>query len=109
MHRIIVATHNEKRIEQLRVRAQPGPEAEAGAGAGTVLTEPGLQAGDSLTWPAAIRDFIARRAAKEFRNGMYVNLGIGEQAIVSKLAWCSSTLSRGQRESCFIQQDPQAN
>jgi 3-oxoacid CoA-transferase len=53
VQRIVMAKKNEKRIERLT---------EAGAG---------------KVKPDANRDRIVRRAAREFKDGMYVNLGIG--------------------------------
>jgi 3-oxoacid CoA-transferase len=64
VHRVVKATKNEKRIEQV-TEIDP----DAGAGAGKL--------------PTGGRARIVKRAAKEFKNGMYVNLGIGIPTLAS--------------------------
>jgi 3-oxoacid CoA-transferase len=54
VHKVILATSNEKRIERLRVQGDGDNDVVKGR-----------------------RARIHRRAAKEFKSGMYVNLGIG--------------------------------
>ena len=53
--KIILASNNEKRIERLKHKSKSGTISTVSDG----------------------RVRIMKRAAKEFRNGMYVNLGIG--------------------------------
>mmetsp|Transcript_20425 Transcript_20425/g.38088 ORF Transcript_20425/g.38088 Transcript_20425/m.38088 type:complete len:516 (-) Transcript_20425:56-1603(-) len=62
--RVVKATDNEKRIEQVTERAEEGS-----GGSGSVVT--------------GGRGRIVRRAAKEFKDGMYVNLGIGIPTMAS--------------------------
>ena len=63
VHRVIQATVNEKRIEQL---TETDPSAEN--------AKPPITGG---------RGRIVKRAAKEFKDGMYVNLGIGIPTMAS--------------------------
>jgi 3-oxoacid CoA-transferase len=64
VHRVIQAAINQKPIERLRIQDDP-----------TVTTGSGIVKGG--------RGRIMRRAAKEFRTGMYVNLGIGIPTMAS--------------------------
>jgi len=64
VNKVVKATHNEKRIEQLT-------EIPADASASA---KPAISGG---------RGRIVRRAAKEFKDGMYVNLGIGIPTMAS--------------------------
>lgn len=64
VNKVVKATHNEKRIEQLT-------EIPADASASD---KPAISGG---------RGRIVRRAAKEFKDGMYVNLGIGIPTMAS--------------------------
>jgi len=66
VNRIVKATHMEKRIERLTLSSESGDFKPA---------DPGT--------PAARRERIVRRAAKEFTHGMYVNLGIGMPMLAS--------------------------
>eukprot|EP00729_Bicosta_minor_P013965 gene13965-24633_t len=66
VNRLVLATENEKRIENLTVSSDSGDFKPA---------EPGT--------PAALRERIVRRAAEEFQDGMYVNLGIGMPMLAS--------------------------
>ncbi|KAJ0114373.1 hypothetical protein N8I77_003246 [Diaporthe amygdali] len=59
----VIQSTAEKNIEKFTFSKEPGEEASAAA----------LGTGDT----AAKRERIVRRAAKEFKNGMYANLGIG--------------------------------
>jgi 3-oxoacid CoA-transferase len=60
VNKVIKATHNEKRIERLRLQDKEAKGVVKGG-----------------------RGRIMRRAAKEFRDGMYVNLGIGIPTMAS--------------------------
>jgi len=65
VNRVVLATHNEKRIERLSLSSDGGFQP----------AEPGT--------PAAVRERIVRRAAEEFEDGMAVNLGIGMPMLAS--------------------------
>lgn len=65
VNRIVKATHNEKRIERVTVST----------GEGYQPAKPGTS--------AATRERIARRAAQEFKDGMFANLGIGMPMLAS--------------------------
>jgi 3-oxoacid CoA-transferase len=64
VNKVVKATHNEKRIEQL---TEIPAEADS-------TSKPAISGG---------RGRIVRRAAKEFKDGMYVNLGIGIPTMAS--------------------------
>ncbi|KAF9984210.1 Succinyl-CoA:3-ketoacid coenzyme A transferase 1, mitochondrial [Mortierella antarctica] len=70
--RIIQGKSYEKRIERLTL-TEDKPTGVAGAS----------PAGDEKDEAARRREKIVRRAAKEFKNGMYVNLGIGMPMLAS--------------------------
>lgn len=65
VHRIIRGSNYEKRIERLKVSKGPSKEAAASSDA------------------AKMRERIVRRAALEFQEGSYVNLGIGMPMLAS--------------------------
>ncbi|KAG0046092.1 Succinyl-CoA:3-ketoacid coenzyme A transferase 1, mitochondrial [Gryganskiella cystojenkinii] len=69
--RIIQGKSYEKRIERLTLTQEKPAGVEASAGA------------DEKDDAARRREKIVRRAAKEFKNGMYVNLGIGMPMLAS--------------------------
>src|SRR6202012_3373250 len=58
----VIQSTEEKRIEKEIYAKDPGEELKSALGAGDT---------------AANRERIVKRAAKEFKNGMYANLGIG--------------------------------
>eukprot|EP00128_Syssomonas_multiformis_P008034 Colp12_sorted_trinity150504_noHs@16516 len=66
VHRIVKGAKFEKRIERLSLAKEP--------------VVGGSVQGDS---PAAKRERIVRRAALEFKNGMFINLGIGMPMLAS--------------------------
>jgi len=65
VNRLVLAEKNEKRIERLSLSSETG----------YVPAEKGT--------PAALRERIVRRAAEEFQDGMYANLGIGMPMLAS--------------------------
>eukprot|EP00911_Craspedida_sp_UC1_P002948 UC1_evm1s2151 len=66
VHRLLKSPHLEKRIERLTLAKEDGAYS---------APEPGT--------PAALRERIIRRAACEFSDGMFVNLGIGIPMLAS--------------------------
>ncbi|KLU84813.1 succinyl-CoA:3-ketoacid-coenzyme A transferase subunit A [Magnaporthiopsis poae ATCC 64411] len=68
----VVQSTAEKRIEKVTLSKEPSSSDEDAADKATTA-KAALGTGDS----AAKRERIVRRAAKEFKNGMYANLGIG--------------------------------
>lgn len=70
VHRIIKGDAYEKRIEKVKTRIDNG----------------GISSKSSIvsnTPAAKLRERIVRRAAKEFKNGMFINLGIGMPMLAS--------------------------